>query len=256
MFNKLLSAVEAGGSVNVLTVIDCVPADAVQIGQMIIVEKDGNAAGQLDSTLLEKIKETVQKSVWVKPVIITLEAQQGGSVRLFWDRLVKKRSAVVFGGGHISQPLVQMLSLLDFAVTVIDDRPEFANTARFPGASKVICENFQQAVQHISVDSDTAVIIVTRGHRYDLDCLRSTMDSNAGYLGMIGSRKRIREIIKLIKEEGAPPDIENRLRAPIGLDLKGETPAEIAVSIAAEVVAVFRGGSAASLSAARGCSHG
>lgn len=248
MFNTLLSALDTGGSVDVLTVIDCTPADYTQIGQIIIVHDNGSVVGRLEPFVLEQIKHTMQTTVWVKPVTIMVEDQAGKKYRLFWDRLVKKFSAIVFGGGHISQPLVQMLALLDFEVTVLDDRPEFANQARFPGACQVICENFQQAIKKLIVDNNTAIVIVTRGHRYDLDCLRATMDSNARYLGMIGSRKRISEIMKLIKEEGAPADIEKRLRAPIGLDLKAETPAEIAISIAAEMVAVFRGGSAAPLS--------
>lgn len=252
MFNKLLTAMDTGGCVDVLTVIDCMPVDYTRIGQIIIVYGDGSMVGRLEPAVLERIKEAMQTTVWLKPITIMIEDQLGKRYRLFWDRLVKKFNAVVFGGGNIGHSLVQMLTLLDFTVTVIDDRPEFANKARFPGAYQVICENFQRALKKLTVDNDTAVVIVTRGHRYDLDCLRATMGSNARYLGMIGSRKRVGEIVKLIKAEGAPDDIEKRLRAPIGLDLKAETPAEIAVSIAAEIVAVFRGGSTAPLSRLEG----
>ncbi|WP_094607083.1 hypothetical protein SPSIL_030000 [Sporomusa silvacetica DSM 10669] len=253
-FSKLLSALNSNsaGVIDTLTVIECNPKQASQLGQMIIIQSDGKSEtkvdGQLEPFVMDKILDIVRTTSWTKPVIILVEDQQKNTYRLFWDRIVQKLRAIVFGGGHISQPLVQLLSLIDFAVTVIDDRPEFANTARFPSAHQVVCNNFQLAMKNLTIDNGTAIIIVTRGHRYDLDCLRATMGSNARYLGMIGSKKRIREIIKLVQEEGAPIDIEKRLHAPIGLDIKAETPAEIALSIAAEVVAAFRGGSGCPLS--------
>ncbi|MCM0758435.1 XdhC family protein [Sporomusa sphaeroides DSM 2875] len=247
-FHELQAAIDNGNAADILTVIDSTSGSPSPIGQMIIIQADGMVSGQLETLVMENILHIVQTTVWTKPVTISVEDALGNTYRLFWDRMVKKFSAIVFGGGHISQPLVQILSLMGFEVTVIDDRPEFANTARFPGAYRVICQKFQLVVKGLTVDNETAVIIVTRGHRYDMDCLRSVMGSDARYLGMIGSRKRIREIITLIKEEGAPADLETRLRAPIGLDLKAETPAEIALSIAAEVVSVFRNGSGRPLS--------
>ncbi|SDF35779.1 XdhC family protein [Sporomusa acidovorans] len=243
MFHKLLSIVRNGGKADTLTVIDCNPAEPDLVGKMIVVDEDGQAAGQVETGVIEEILAALRKTEWIQPTVLSVEGKQGTIYRLFWDRVVKKPCAIVFGGGHVSQPLVQMLALVDFEVTVIDDRPEFANKARFPGAQQVICQSFQSAVKDLAIDQDTAVIIVTRGHRYDLDCLRATMGSNARYLGMIGSRKRIRECLSLLKEEGAPAALEQRLRAPIGLNIKAETPAEIALSIAAEVVAVFRGAS-------------
>lgn len=251
-FHKLLAAIDNGNTADILTVIDGPSEPDNLIGQMLIVQGDGRVQGQLAVGVTEKIQEIVQTIVWTKPVTIAVEDELGNTYRLFWDKLTTKFRAIVFGGGHISQPLVQILALMDFAVTVIDDRPEFANTARFPGADQVICQSFQHAIKNLLLDNDTAVIIVTRGHRYDMDCLRATMNSNVRYLGMIGSRKRIKEIIALMKEEGAPADLERRLRAPIGLDLNAETPQEIALSIAAEVVSVFRNGSGRPLSEYKG----
>lgn len=243
MFNKLLSVMNGGSTVDILTVIDSSPDNYNHIGQMLIIHSDGRVDGQFDEVVVRKISDKVRTASWCKPMTFSVEDRQGGTYRIFWDRIVNTFRAVVFGGGHISHPLVQILSLLDFNVTVVDDRPEFANWARFPGAQNVICESFRRVLQELTIDEETAVIIVTRGHQYDMDCLRATMGSRARYLGMIGSRRRIREIINLLREEGAPEDLSRRLRAPIGLDINAETPAEIAVSIAAEVVSVFRGGS-------------
>lgn len=243
IFNKLLSAMDRGESVDIFTVIDGPADELCHIGNMVVVHRDETVDSQLEEVITSQLLDIVTTTLWIKPLIITVEDLSGRRYRFFWDRFTNLFRAVVFGGGHVSQALVSILSLLDFAVTVIDDRPEFACEARFPGAQKVICESFQRVLQqNLMIEQDTAVVIVTRGHRYDLECLRATMNSNARYLGMIGSRRRIRELLKVVKQEGAPSDIEPRLNAPIGLDIHAETPAEIAISIAAELVLAFRGG--------------
>ncbi len=250
VFHSLLSALDGGKIVDILTVIDATPDHYV--GKMVIIHEDGRVEGQLDEVMTETIVNRIGMMSWVKPETFFIESQVGVKCRILWDRISNQHNAVVFGGGHISQPLVQMLSMLDFAVTVVDDRPEFANQSRFPGAHKVICKSFQQAFADLSINHDTAVIIVTRGHKYDMECLRATMCSEARYLGMIGSKKRVKEVLSVLRDEGAPEDLESRIKAPIGLDIKGETPAEIAVSIVAEVINVFRSGNGTSLSGHKG----
>lgn len=254
MFKNLLSLQDAGGTFDIITIIDTTLENESLIGKMIIVHADGHADGEVDTGLRELITSTIKAVKWEKPTTLSVTDGTGRKYRLFWDRIINKPQAIVFGGGHISQPLVQVLTLLDFAVSVIDDRPEFANQRRFPGAQRVICESFQKALTELSVDAQTAIIIVTRGHRYDMDCLRAVMHTKPRYLGMIGSKRRIKEIINIMREEGAPADLEARLRAPIGLDINAETPAEIAVSIAAEIIGAYRGGSWLPLSRSMGVS--
>lgn len=239
MFSNILSAIDRGKTADIITVIEANSDNS--IGKMLIIYDDGRVEGQWDELITQQILDKIKILSWTKPVTLSLDDQSGGKYRILWDRIINKRNAVVFGGGHISLPLVQMLSLVDFMVTVVDDRPEFANQARFPSAHGVICESFQQSFKQLPIDENTAVIIVTRGHKYDMECLRATMCSKARYLGMIGSKKRVREVLHMLREEGAPEELDKRLRAPIGLNIKGETPAEIAVSIVAEVISVFRG---------------
>ena len=250
-FDKLLSITDSGFSVDIFTIIDSNPKNNENIGSMFIIDADGEIQGQCEEYLAQKVVNVVRETTWVKPVIISVEGQFGEQYRIFWDKMTKKFSAIILGGGHISQPLTEIIGMLNFNVTVVDDRPEFAYPARFPAAQKVYCQNFTSVFQEITIDKDTAVIIVTRGHRYDLDCLRATLDSEVRYLGMIGSKRRIAEIVKMLLEEGVPEDKLNRLRAPIGFDIKAETPEEIAVSVAAEVISVFRGGFGGSLSRVR-----
>lgn len=246
VFSSLLSAIDSGEIVNILTVIDATVKR--YIGKMVIIHEDGSVEGQLDEFMTETIVKKIGMMSWNKPETFFVEDEMGMKYRVLWERISKQWNAIVFGGGHISQPLVQMLSMLDFAVTVVDDRPEFANQSRFPGACKVICKSFDQAFPELVINHDTAVIIVTRGHKYDIECLRATMYSEARYLGMIGSKKRVKEVLGVLRDEGAPENLGSRIKAPIGLDIRGETPAEIAVSIVAEVISVFRGGNGTSLS--------
>lgn len=247
MFEKLLSICDRGEPADIFTVIGSSKPQDTMIGKMIIMDRHGQTYGEcaeLSRRAADKIKDTV----WLKPSVIEIQGACGTVYRIYWDRLVSKHKAVIFGGGHISQPLAQILGLLQFQVTVVDDRPEFANKARFAAASQVICASFTQAFSQVVIDNDTAVIIVTRGHRHDLDCLRATVNCQARYWGMIGSRRRVKEIVSLLQAEGVAAGRLQQLKAPIGLDIGAETPAEIAVSIAAEVISVFRERAGASLS--------
>jgi xanthine dehydrogenase accessory factor len=238
----MLQAVTQGITIDILTVMECTPNTPELLGNMIVVYADGRIDSSLSHETTNELLESIQQSEWEKPVLHSVHLSTGQVLQIFWDRIINQPNAIIFGGGHISQPLVEILSLLDFNITVIDDRPEYANQARFPNAQQVICDNFRSALQRVIINENSAVIIVTRGHRYDLDCLRGTMHTNPKYLGMIGSKRRVREILELLREEGVLSDLESRLMSPIGLNIKAETPAEIAVSIAAEVIWRFRGG--------------
>lgn len=250
MFKKLLLMQNSGASADLFTLLDSKSKKEKSVGTMLIMDDFGLVEGECSEFVLQQISEKRCQTTWEKPIIFWIEDEGGNQYRFFWDKIVQPFRVVVMGGGHISQPLVQILGMLNFAVTVIDDRPQFANATRFPTAQRVICQTFTNALEKLKLDSNTALIIVTRGHRYDVDCLRATINKEFRYLGMIGSKRRIKEIIRLLQDEGVSPESLNRLNAPIGLDIGAETPAEIAVSIAAEVVAVFRGGSGIPLSKA------
>ncbi len=149
---------------------------------------------------------------------------------------------LVCGGGHIALPVCEMGQALGFEVVVLDDRPSFANETRFPRAARVLCGPFADALAGYPVDGRTYIIIVTRGHRQDMVCLRRLLGRGAAYLGMIGSRRRVAAILKSLREEGVDEAALSEVHSPIGLDIGAETPAEIAVAILAEVVLVRRGG--------------
>lgn len=171
--------------------------------------------------------------------------------KVFVEEIEAGPLLLICGGGHIALPLCRMGKILGFAVVVVDDRPSFALAERFPEAERVICSPFDKALEGFPVDGATYAVVVTHGHRHDLECVRKLLGRGAGYLGMIGSRRRVAGVFKLLREEGWREEDLAQLHSPIGLDIGAETPEEIALSILAEIVKVCRGGSGGSLSLAR-----
>lgn len=152
-------------------------------------------------------------------------------------KFVPRERLIILGAGHITQPLCRIGAMLDFDVTVADDRSSFANIDRFPDAANVVCDNFMNAIKGIKIRNTDYVCVVTRGHRWDGDCLREIFrGTQPAYLGMIGSRRRVAGLFSLLEEEGYEHDLVSSVHAPIGIDIKAVTPAEIAISICAQLV--------------------
>lgn len=159
--------------------------------------------------------------------------------KAFCEVLGHEKKFVICGGGHISMPLIQMARMLSCPVTVLEDRPTFANNARAAGATNVICDAFDRGLAQVEGDDDTFFIIVTRGHRHDRVCLNAISRKRHAYIGMIGSKRRV-SLVKqsLIEEEGCDPDVIASVHTPIGLKIGAETPEEIAIAIMAEIIQV------------------
>ena len=163
--------------------------------------------------------------------------------RLLFEISRPSLELIICGGGHVGQALARVARLLDFKVTVIDDRPEFASREKFPDpAVNLIADDFTAALNTLRFTPATHVVIVTRGHKHDEICLRQVIGRPVRYLGMIGSRRRTTTIREHLRREGVEPTLLHRVHAPIGLDIGALTPEEIAVSIVAEMVLVRRGG--------------
>jgi xanthine dehydrogenase accessory factor len=171
-----------------------------------------------------------------------------GQISVFFDLALPQPTLIVVGAGHVAVPIAQVGRLLDFDVIVVDDRAAFANQERFPSANQIIVEDFETAIDDLPITASTYVVLVTRGHAHDVRALRKIIRKQAAYIGMIGSRRRVYAVFKLLRDEGVPVEDLLRVHAPIGLDIKTETPGEIAVSVGAELLKVRRGGDAASMS--------
>jgi len=158
--------------------------------------------------------------------------------KIYVEFIRQSYSAVVCGAGHISMSIIKMCKLLELPVTVIDDRINFTNDAVRAGADNVICESFEKALGDIKGDKGTFFIIVTRGHRYDQTCLKSIIEKENAYIGMIGSKVRVKKVLDYLQDEGISKEKLDNVYTPIGLKIGAETPAEIAVAIMAEIIEV------------------
>jgi len=146
---------------------------------------------------------------------------------------------IIAGAGHIGQALAHLASLLDFETTVIDDRQEFANPERFPDSDHILVKDISQSLNQQSITPDTYIVLVTRGHKHDADALKACIGSDAGYIGMIGSRRKVKQMrMEFIEKGWATPEQFDRIYAPIGMDISSTTIQEIAISIAAQLIQV------------------
>lgn len=165
------------------------------------------------------------------------------SLRLLFEIARPALELIVCGGGHVGQAVARAGRLLDFQVTVIDDRPDFASREKFPDpAVRLVVDDFTAALRSLRLTPASHIVIVTRGHKHDEICLREVIGSPVRYLGMIGSRRRTTTIREHLRRNGVDPSHLSRVHAPIGLDIGAQTPEEIAIAILAEIVLVRRGG--------------
>lgn len=168
-------------------------------------------------------------------------AEYAGDDLTVREPVMPQERLIVLGGGHIALPVCEFAAKCGFQVHVIDDRPDFANRRRFPDAAEVICDSFENGIRRLGISAFDYVVVITRGHRHDADCLRVLLPGTMpAYLGMIGSRRRTKGLIEMLKEEGYAEDRLAAICTPIGMDIGAITPAEIAISILGEVIAYKR----------------
>lgn len=204
-----------------------------KIGTTVFLREDvsTDAASGLESVAAETIASGNPR---------TLDLLGGESVYI--EPILPRPSLIIAGAGHIGASLAQVASLCGFEVTIVDDRPSFANRERLPFADRVVVEEIPRFIRESTINEDTYVVIVTRGHRNDARCLRECIGSSAKYIGMIGSKRKIVVIYEELLREGlATREQLLRVHAPLGLTLGDVDVGEIAVSIMAELIAVRRG---------------
>lgn len=164
---------------------------------------------------------------------------QGGELIL--EPMKGMPNLIIFGGGHVSKYVSRGAAMAGFRVTIVDDRPEYANAERFPEADTTVALDFVEAIQHIEIKPSTYIVIVTRGHRSDEEILSRVVSSPAKYIGMIGSRRKVLTTYEHLVEHGVSVESLKRIHAPIGLEIGATTAEEIGISIVAQLIAVRRG---------------
>ena len=212
----------------------------ISTGRKIIILDDGLMAGGLDDERLDlSLRELALSALHTKkPGTAEIE----GHIRIFIDVISPEASLLVCGAGHIAIPLVNFAKEVGFRVTVLDDRSDFANPSRFPDC-KVIAENFTIALQNMPLGPSTFVVIITRGHEHDVDCLTEILQKKTAYVGLIGSRRRVHFVLEWLEGNGFPRQRLKEVFTPIGIPIGAESPEEIALSIVSELVCVRRKGS-------------
>ena len=183
--------------------------------------------GEVNEELKTQITETPQSGIY------EIEGQ-----KFFIEHLKRQAHLVICGGGHVSQQVIELAGKVGFHVTVLEDRPYFADRAREAGADLVLCDAFEKSLQGIAGTPDTYFLVVTRGHRFDRACLEQILKKPYAYVGMMASRGRSALLKKQMAGDGFDRKALDEMHTPVGLSIHAETPEEIAVSIVAELIQI------------------
>ena len=246
---RLIEAAEGGAPVVLASVLEAGPAN-LEPGARMLVERDGTRLGGLGDSVLEDLVVAYAADAFdrhaTETVYVTGEGLSTrvvpGATSIYIELVESKPVFLIVGAGHIGRSLAKLADFLDFHVAVLDDREDFANEEALPEADQVLCEDFEEALKAYPINANVSVVMVTRGHKQDELSLRACLGRGAGYIGMIGSRRRTAAVLEHLLEEGFAKEDLDAVRTPIGLDIGAETPEEIAISIMAEVIMLRRGG--------------
>jgi xanthine dehydrogenase accessory factor len=248
------AALEGERAVVLVSVIAAGGTWRASIGQQMLLHENSETLGTLalpdaPKGLTQQLHEAAQKAIATgKPHVEKIPGSANTWAEIFIEPFVPDPVLLIAGAGHIAAPLASLAHLMNFSVSVTDDRASFANRERFPTAKQLLVGDIEASLKNYPITPRTHIVLVTRAHAHDVQGLRAIIDSPAAYIGMIGSQRRVWAVFKLLHEEGVPAEKLGRVRAPIGLDLGGSTPEEIALSIMAEIIQLRHGGSGIAMS--------
>lgn len=244
------SAVERGIETAVVTVLEVKGSSPGKEGAMMAVFSDGSILGTVGGGALEyefiqeALKAIKENKSCEKSFELTekgsLHMKCGGFVRAYIKVFAKREKLLIMGGGHLGAELYTLGKFLNKYVVIFDDREEFANRERFPEADEIILGKMKETVKNYSIDENSYIIIVTRGHENDKECLKAILDKKVfpKYIGMVGSRGKVLSTYKELLDEGYLKEELKKIYSPIGLDISSSEPKEIALGIMAEITAV------------------
>lgn len=245
LLRALTEEAQAGRAAALVTVTGFSGSVPREIGAKMVVRADGSTlgtigGGRLEAQAIEDARAALAAGA-ARAASYELEPKAlgmycGGRADVFIDVYQETLKLVILGGGHVGEQTAKLAAFLNIPHWVVDDRAEYASPSRFPSARETIVSQPDAALKRLGVDERTAVAIVTRCHGFDLRCLLAALKTPAFYVGMIGSRGKTERLFELCRRRGVDPSAQERVRAPIGLDLGGRTPELIALSILAEIV--------------------
>ena len=232
------------------TIVDKSGSAPLPPGFKCLVLETGKVIGTIGGGIIESKVVTIAKDVIrdKQPRLLSYDLSGmnvkgatplcGGSIKVFVEPISNTDSVIVFGAGHIGKILAKILNLVDFRVIVIDDRKDYANQKNFPTADRIIVSESKKAFGKIVVDDSTFIIITTRGHTIDREIIEWALSTSAKYIGMIGSTRKFDLFSEDLLKKGITKKQLAKVHTPIGLEIHAKTPAEIAVSIVAEMVKI------------------
>lgn len=244
------SAVEKGIETAVVTVLEVKGSSPGKEGSMMAVFSDGSILGTVGGGALEyefiqeALKAIKENKSCEKSFELTekgsLHMKCGGFVRAYIKVFAKREKLLIMGGGHLGAELYTLGKFLNKYVVIFDDREEFANRKRFPEADEIIFGTMKETVKNYSIDENSYITIVTRGHENDKECLKAILDKKVSpkYIGMVGSRGKVLSTYKELLDEGYSKEELKKIYSPIGFDISSSEPKEIALGIMAEITAV------------------
>jgi xanthine dehydrogenase accessory factor len=245
IFEEIVEARKINQPLVMATVIQSLGSAPREEGARMLVRPDGTIAGTIGGGAVEqKIIEEAMKLFSGGPArLFTYELKNigmecGGGMSVLLEPLVPAPQLVIFGAGHIGACLAQMGKMLEFHVVAVDNRPEFANAERLPWADAILAEDYLAAIDKIVFTERTFIIILTHKHAYDFEVLEKCLAKKWSYLGMIGSKVKVAKIFEQLKDKGVTGETIKKIHAPVGVRIGANTPAEIAISILAEIVQV------------------
>ena len=252
VYDALHTAQTASDPVALATIVSTQGSIPRHAGSKMLVREDGSIVGTVGGGMLESlvVEEALASLADGQTRLKTysLNNQEGdpgvcgGTAQIFIEPIALAPTLVVIGMGHVGKALAEMGKWLGFRIVACDDRQEFCNETSLPGMDEYVVCNPEEITEHVRINMQTYIAATTRGVSFDIDLLPSLIDTNAPYIGVIGSRRRWALTAKtLTSERGISDDQIARVRSPVGLELQAETPKEIAVSIMAEIIMLRRG---------------
>jgi xanthine dehydrogenase accessory factor len=258
IYNEIQLSLKQGERIAVATVVKTVGAAPCGVGTKMLVRSDGTTYGtfsgpKIDARVAHDARQALQEGrTYINH--FHLDADQGEAVgscgatlEVFIEVLRPEPRLIIAGAGYVSQALSRLATQLDFRIVVVDDRRDLADPISFDEKVHLTFGDIPQTIRELEPDEATWIVIVTRGHHLDKDALRAALETNAKYIGMIGSPSKVKHIFKDLLKEGFTHTQLAQIHAPIGLDLGAETPDEIALSIAAEMVMLRKSATGAPL---------
>lgn len=254
VISKALKDFKNGKEMAIATITKAEGSAPRGVGTMMAVLDDGTIHGTIGGGAIEKhiielslesIKSGKSKSFDIPLNTKGVEMICGGAVEVFIDVYKKKPKLIIVGGGHIGYAIYEQAVLLDFSIAIFEDREQFLNADRFPYADELVLGPVDKTLNDYNIDEHTYIIIVTRGHSYDETSLEQVVNTNAKYIGAMGSERKIITIMENLRKKGFKDEQLKKVYAPIGLDIASEQPSEIAMSILSEVMLIKNNGKSA-----------